>query len=293
MREPARPETGASSRRRRGCHGDVGEPELGRRPQSDSGDGQDVPMRILLWHGYLLGGTGSNVYTRQLAREWSAGRTRRRRAQPGAGARSGTTSAAPATVRPDVGGLLPVFVLDRYEGYEVRRVPDCTRGRARDAGSRRTPPPYATSCRRTSSSRTTSCSAARSASRAARRSPSRPTAPSSSTRCAGNPELSAWGRECLARRDRHLRRLRPHPARRRGRLRPRRPRPRGPARRRHRRLAARRSATSRARPPPRRGRGATRRTRATPRSGCPTRATPDGSAPSSPATGRPSSTSAS
>ena len=28
-------------------------------------------MRILLWHGYLLGGTGSNVYTRSLAREWS------------------------------------------------------------------------------------------------------------------------------------------------------------------------------------------------------------------------------
>ena len=28
-------------------------------------------MRIVLWHGYLLGGTGSNVYTRQLAREWS------------------------------------------------------------------------------------------------------------------------------------------------------------------------------------------------------------------------------
>ena len=28
-------------------------------------------MRILLWHGYLLAGTGSNVYTRALAREWS------------------------------------------------------------------------------------------------------------------------------------------------------------------------------------------------------------------------------
>ncbi|MGZ4398962.1 MAG: hypothetical protein ACXVZ1_11175, partial [Gaiellaceae bacterium] len=28
-------------------------------------------MRILLWHGYLLGGTGSNVYTRALARSWS------------------------------------------------------------------------------------------------------------------------------------------------------------------------------------------------------------------------------
>jgi glycosyltransferase involved in cell wall biosynthesis len=32
-----------------------------------------------------------------------------------------------ATARPDVGGLLPVFVLDRYEGYEVKRVQDCSR----------------------------------------------------------------------------------------------------------------------------------------------------------------------
>jgi glycosyltransferase involved in cell wall biosynthesis len=32
-----------------------------------------------------------------------------------------------ATVRPDVGGLLPVFVLDRYEGYDVKRVQDCSR----------------------------------------------------------------------------------------------------------------------------------------------------------------------
>ena len=29
------------------------------------------PLKILLWHGYLLGGTGSNVYTRSLARVWS------------------------------------------------------------------------------------------------------------------------------------------------------------------------------------------------------------------------------
>jgi hypothetical protein len=28
-------------------------------------------LRILLWHGYLLGGTGSNVYTHSGAREWS------------------------------------------------------------------------------------------------------------------------------------------------------------------------------------------------------------------------------
>jgi len=83
-------------------------------------------MRILLWHGYLLGGTGSNVYSRMLAREWS-----------GAGHDVTVLSQEPhperydlgtaATVRPDVGGLLPVFVLDRYEGYDVRRVQDCTR----------------------------------------------------------------------------------------------------------------------------------------------------------------------
>jgi len=30
-------------------------------------------------------------------------------------------------VRPDVGGLLPTFVLDDYEGYEVKRLQECTR----------------------------------------------------------------------------------------------------------------------------------------------------------------------
>ena len=83
-------------------------------------------MKILLWHGYLLGGTGSNVYTRQLAREWS---------------RSGHDVtvfcqephpelydlAGAEAVRPEVGGLLPVFVLDRYEGYETKLLQDCTR----------------------------------------------------------------------------------------------------------------------------------------------------------------------
>jgi glycosyltransferase involved in cell wall biosynthesis len=31
-------------------------------------------------------------------------------------------------LRPDVGGLLPVFVLDRYEGYDVKLLQDCARG---------------------------------------------------------------------------------------------------------------------------------------------------------------------
>jgi glycosyltransferase involved in cell wall biosynthesis len=83
-------------------------------------------MRILLWHGYLLGGTGSNVYTRMLAREWSgAGHDVTVLSQESSPERYdlGTATA----VRPDVGGLLPVFVLDRYVGYDVRRVQDCTR----------------------------------------------------------------------------------------------------------------------------------------------------------------------
>ena len=83
-------------------------------------------MRILLWHGYLLGGTGSNVYTRALAREWSvAGHdvtVFSQEPQPELYDLAGAT-----TVRPDVGGLLPVFVLDRYEGYEVKRLQECTR----------------------------------------------------------------------------------------------------------------------------------------------------------------------
>jgi glycosyltransferase involved in cell wall biosynthesis len=83
-------------------------------------------VRILIWHGYLLGGTGSNVYTRQLAREWSRGghdvtvlchEPHPERHDVG-GAR---------VVRPDVGGLLPVFVLDRYEGYRVELLQDCSR----------------------------------------------------------------------------------------------------------------------------------------------------------------------
>ena len=83
-------------------------------------------LKILLWHGYLLGGTGSNVYTRQLAREWSrAGHDVTVLSQE---PRPETYDLGSAVaVRPDVHGFLPVFVLDRYDGYEVRRVQDCTR----------------------------------------------------------------------------------------------------------------------------------------------------------------------
>ena len=83
-------------------------------------------MRILLWHGYLLGGTGSNVYTRMLAREWSrAGHDVVVLSQEPQPERYDLGSAR--ALRPDVGGLLPTFVIDRYEGYDVKRVQDCTR----------------------------------------------------------------------------------------------------------------------------------------------------------------------
>ena len=82
-------------------------------------------MRILLWHGYLLHGTGSNVYTRAIAREWSR-----------AGHDVVVFSQEPhpesydvggaETVRPEIGGVLPVFVVDRYEGLEARRLQELT-----------------------------------------------------------------------------------------------------------------------------------------------------------------------
>jgi glycosyltransferase involved in cell wall biosynthesis len=83
-------------------------------------------MKIVLWHGYLLGGTGSNVYTRALAREWSD-----------AGHDVVVVSQEPdpeqydlgaaRTVRPKLDGPLPVFVLDRYEGHEPRLLQELTR----------------------------------------------------------------------------------------------------------------------------------------------------------------------
>jgi glycosyltransferase involved in cell wall biosynthesis len=72
----------------------------------------------------LLGGTGSNVYTRALAREWSlAGhdvtvvcKERHPERYDLGGAR---------VVVPELpGGLLPTFVLDRYEGLEARLLQD-------------------------------------------------------------------------------------------------------------------------------------------------------------------------
>ena len=100
-------------------------------------------MRILVFHGYLLSGTGSNVYNAALAEafvraghevhllaqdrdplalewvdaaaDWDGGALEvRARREP-----------VRATVyRPDIAGLLPLYVADRYEGVEARPFPD-------------------------------------------------------------------------------------------------------------------------------------------------------------------------
>jgi len=82
-------------------------------------------MRILLWHGYLLGGTGSNVYTRALAREWSrAGHDVTVFAQEPHPEQYDLAGAT--VVQPDIGRVLPVFVLDEYEGLEAKLLRDLT-----------------------------------------------------------------------------------------------------------------------------------------------------------------------
>ena len=105
-------------------------------------------MRILLWHGWLLDGSGSNVATARLAERYRAAghdvvllcqerHPERYRwidayGTLDAGGPSELTSQAVehadgrcVLLRPAIGSLIPVFVLDRYEGFdEVRRFVD-------------------------------------------------------------------------------------------------------------------------------------------------------------------------
>jgi glycosyltransferase involved in cell wall biosynthesis len=83
-------------------------------------------MKLLLWHGYLLSGTGSNIYARMVTREWSREghdvTVFSQEPHPELLDLGGAT-----TVKPDVDGFLPVFILDRYEGYTAKRVQDTSR----------------------------------------------------------------------------------------------------------------------------------------------------------------------
>jgi glycosyltransferase involved in cell wall biosynthesis len=107
-----------------------------------------VVARILLWHGYLLAGSGSNIYTANVARVWRAQghdvllMCQDRLAHdydfvdaagvfgPGNGSFEPSATGAPCSAgrcrvaRPDIGGLLPVYVYDDYEGFSVKRFID-------------------------------------------------------------------------------------------------------------------------------------------------------------------------
>ncbi|HEY4895302.1 MAG TPA: glycosyltransferase, partial [Solirubrobacteraceae bacterium] len=109
-------------------------------------------MRILIFHGYLLGGTGSNVYNARLAAalagqghevhvlsqdrhpdeqpfvdaagDWDSGSLRVR--DLGREGRARPSGGRCTVYRPDIGGLLPVYVADRYEGVQARTFASCT-----------------------------------------------------------------------------------------------------------------------------------------------------------------------
>lgn len=105
-------------------------------------------MKILLWHGYLLTGTGSNLYTANLAREWRAGGHDvlvlcQDRAAGTYGFIDAAGDFAPTNddfsvvdtgapraqgravvARPDIGSILPVYVYDHYPGFSAKRFVD-------------------------------------------------------------------------------------------------------------------------------------------------------------------------
>ncbi len=106
-------------------------------------------MRILIFHGYLLSGTGSNVYNARLAEalvklghevhlfsqdrhpercpfvgaagHWDNGELELRGLEE-----SAPESAACTVYRPNIGGLLPLYVQDRYEGIEAKTFANCS-----------------------------------------------------------------------------------------------------------------------------------------------------------------------
>ena len=117
-------------------------------------------MKILLWHGFLLAGSGSNVYTANLARSWrDDGHDVLVLCQDRNASTfdfvdlSGDfqsdnrdwatvpTDAAPAkgrclVVRPDIDALLPVYVYDDYEGFDVKLFTDLSESELENYTSR-------------------------------------------------------------------------------------------------------------------------------------------------------------
>ena len=73
-------------------------------------------MRILIFHGYLLRGTGSNIYTASLVRALV-----RLGHEVHLVSQDRDPDVPEAVIRhvPDIGRVLPVYVADRYEGFDA------------------------------------------------------------------------------------------------------------------------------------------------------------------------------
>jgi glycosyltransferase involved in cell wall biosynthesis len=81
-------------------------------------------MRFLVFHGYMLRGTGSNIYNANLTRALAKlGHEVHLLCQD-----RGARIEGVEIHNPDIGGLLPVYVKDPYEGFEVKAFPELSEG---------------------------------------------------------------------------------------------------------------------------------------------------------------------
>ncbi|HEX5761885.1 MAG TPA: glycosyltransferase family 4 protein [Solirubrobacterales bacterium] len=79
-------------------------------------------MKVLLFHGYMLRGTGSNIYSANLARALARlGHEVHLLCQDREVRLPGVE-----IHNPDINGLLPVYVKDPYPGFEVKAFPEMT-----------------------------------------------------------------------------------------------------------------------------------------------------------------------
>jgi glycosyltransferase involved in cell wall biosynthesis len=84
-------------------------------------------MRILIFHGYLLRGTGSNVYNARLAVALARlGHEVHVVCQDRDAAAAGVDVPGITVHNPDIGRVLPVYVADRYDGFEAKTFLECS-----------------------------------------------------------------------------------------------------------------------------------------------------------------------
>ena len=80
-------------------------------------------MRVLIFHGYLLRGTGSNIYNANLVRTLAElGHEVHLLCQD----RDWEPPEGVTVHIPDIGRVLPVYVADTYEGFDAKPFPDLT-----------------------------------------------------------------------------------------------------------------------------------------------------------------------